>query len=170
MMKLTGLVLSLLLAVIFAVPAAAADDGQGFVLSVGAYNTDDLSDDTDVEGSPIEVGLEYRFKPFHLGKVPIGIALGASGNEDNSYWAYFSFRYDWKVNERFTITPQTGASYYEEGDGRDLGGPLEFRSGLEFSFRLKQGGRIGLLFYHLSNADIYDENPGSNSLVLNWAF
>ena len=68
------------------------------------------------------------------------------------------------------MTPFTGASIFEEGDGKDLGGTVEFRSGFEISYRFDSGSRFGVYFYHLSNARIYDDNPGSNSVGLVWAF
>ena len=68
------------------------------------------------------------------------------------------------------MTPQFAVTLYEDGDGKDLGGPLEFRSGLEVAYDFARGPTVGLLFYHLSNGDFYDFNPGSNSLVLTVAF
>jgi hypothetical protein len=62
--------------------------------------------------------------------------------------------------------PFTGAGLYEEGDGKDLGGPVEFRSGLEVAVRAGARWWVGLSYYHLSNAVLYDRNPGEESLVL----
>jgi hypothetical protein len=36
------------------------------------------------------------------------------------------------------------------------------------SYRLESGDRLGLSLYHLSNADLYHRNPGSESLVLSY--
>ena len=57
-------------------------------------------------------------------------------------------------------------SLYERGEGKELGGPIEFRSGLDIQRRLDGGTKIGLGIYHLSNCCIYDLNPGTNSLLL----
>jgi hypothetical protein len=43
---------------------------------------------------------------------------------------------------------------------------VEFRSGLEVSYRLDDRSRLGLSFYHLSNGVIYDVNPGGESLCV----
>lgn len=46
---------------------------------------------------------------------------------------------------------------------------MEFRSGLEIAYRLANGHRVGMIYYHLSHANIYEDNPGSNSLVFTWS-
>ena len=52
------------------------------------------------------------------------------------------------------------------GDGRDLGHELEFRSSIELSYRFDDRTRLGLSFYHLSNANIGDFNPGTEVLSI----
>lgn len=145
-----------------ATPAAADEPSDGWAFYGGIYDT--VNDD-----NPLELGVEYRFRTFELFTLDIEPAVGVAGTEDENAWVYLSFRWDWPLGERWTVTPQTGISLYEQGDGKDLGGVVEFRSGLEIAYRLPGGSQLGLLFYHLSNADIYDENPGSNSLVLIWS-
>jgi hypothetical protein len=62
------------------------------------------------------------------------------------------------------------AGYYERGDEKELGGSVQFRSGLELSYRLSPAHSVGAVFYHLSNAGLERPNPGSESLVLFWAW
>jgi hypothetical protein len=45
---------------------------------------------------------------------------------------------------------------------------IEFRSGIELSRRLGERSRLGVSFFHLSNAALYNFNPGSESLVLTY--
>jgi hypothetical protein len=144
-------------------PAVHGGEAQGWAVSLGGFN---LADD-----STPEAGVEYRLAPF--AKVRRGAflpAVGVSGTSDGNVWVYGSLRFDWRLDGRWTVTPQVGASLYEDDDGLDLGGPLEFRSGLELTYRLARGARLGFVFYHLSNARIYDDNPGSNSLVVTYGF
>ena len=47
---------------------------------------------------------------------------------------------------------------------------VEFRSNFEVYRRLGPRSRLTGIFYHLSNASIYDDNPGVNSLVVGYAF
>lgn len=144
-----------------AAPAARGGEAQGWAVSLGAF---DLADNA----TP-EAGVEYRLPP--VAKIRQGDflpAVGVSGTSDGAVWVYGSLRFDWKLDERWTVTPQVGASLYADGDGKDLGGPLEFRSGVELSYRFAHGARLGFVFYHLSNARIYDNNPGSNTLALTY--
>jgi hypothetical protein len=154
-------VTSLILASAF-VPAAGAAGLGGLAIYGGIFNTDG-------DESPIELGLEYRFDGIKLPKLPASAALrpaiGVAGTEEDNYWIYGGLRLDLKLLG-WTVTPQFAVTLYEEGDGKDLGGVLQFRSGFEVSFRFAAGPRLGLLFYHLSNANLYDRNPGSNSLVV----
>lgn len=132
---------------------------EGWVVMAGAFDLVDLS--------IAEAGIEYRFPALMIKNIPIAIATGVSGNRDGGGWVYGTFRYNYPFAKRWIVSPQSGVSLYENGDGKDLGGPIEFRSGLEISVEVGPG-RLGLLFYHLSNANIYDENPGANTIVLQW--
>lgn len=162
-MKNCSIILTLL--ALFAFPLQAAEQSaQGWALYSGVFDTAKSS----IHDPATEVGLEYRLAPFKIKKIEIIPAFGVAGTTDSAFWVYGSFRYDWKLSDHWLVTPQVGISLFEEGDGKDLGGLIEFRSGLEVSYRFNRGARLGLLFYHLSSAGIYTPNPGSNSLVLIW--
>ncbi len=147
-------------------PSAGAVGLRGWAIYGGIYNT--ANDD-----NPTELGVEYRFDAIKVPKLPALIALkpvvGVAGTEDGNAWIYGGLRLDLKLGS-WVVTPQFAVSLYDQGDGRDLGGEVEFRSGIEVAYRFGGGPRVGLLFYHLSNADFYDFNPGSNSLVLTVSF
>ena len=49
--------------------------------------------------------------------------------------------------------------YFDNG-GFDLGGAVEFRSGIEIGYENRAGWRYGLSYDHRSNAGIYRDNPG----------
>jgi len=144
--------------VLAAVPAGAAGRSE-LAVSTGAYDI--------AKTVALEAGFEYRFLPHAWGLVP---AAGVVGTEEGEFWAYAGLRRPFHVAPLWRLTPGFGVSLYEEGgSGKDLGGPLQFRSSLELSRRLARGGRLGLAVYHLSNASIYENNPGANSVVLTWA-
>jgi len=144
-------------------PAAYGGEAQGWAVSLGGFNLTD--------SSTAEAGVEYRLAPFAETRRGTFLpAVGISGTKDGNAWLHGSLRFDWNITERWIVTPQVGASLYDTGAGKNLGGVLEFRSGLELTYRLARGARFGLVFYHLSNAHIYTRNPGSNSLVLTCGF
>ncbi|WP_037267582.1 acyloxyacyl hydrolase [Roseivivax halodurans] len=92
---------------------------------------------------------------------PFGTALGLSLGEEGETWLGAGLTWDW----RFGSSPYYGElhvmpGYYRAGDGFDLGGPIAFRSGLELGYESWNGWRYAVSYDHRSNAGIYDENPG----------
>ena len=141
--------------------AAQAPDGWAF--SLGGF--DIIDSDKAVEG-----GIEYRFKPFRVWKLDFRPMAGVTMTGDGNIWGYGGLRYDLELGPHWALSPSFSISAYEQWDGKDLGGVIEFRSGLEVSYRFEGGSSLGLLFYHLSNARLYELNPGSESLVLVYSF
>ncbi len=127
------------------------------------------------EGDVAEAGVELLGGPLQLpglprfvpDPAPIGGFMAAG---DGSVYAYGGFRLDFPLTRRFTVSPNWAVGLYDKGDGRDLGGALEFRSALDLAFRVSRRAAVGLSFYHLSNAGIYDLNPGTESLVVTWSW
>jgi len=68
----------------------------------------------------------------------------------------------------FIFTPSFGVGYYDDGDGKELGNNIEFRTTFELSYQLKNENRIGISFGHISNANIADINPGAEVLSLSY--
>jgi len=66
------------------------------------------------------------------------------------------------------FTPSWGAGYYDNGDGKNLGNSIEFRTTLEFSYQLKNKNRIGISFGHISNANLGEKNPGVEIISLSY--
>jgi hypothetical protein len=92
--------------------------------------------------------------------------VGGMVNDAGGYYGYLGLRLPLERGERWQVTPSIGPGIYSAGDGIDLGGPVEFRSGIEVSARLGERARLGVSYYHLSNGVLYDLNPGQESLVL----
>lgn len=158
-----GLVLLLLGAFLAAGPAAA-DAGLSLGLAGGAYDVGHYSYDT------AEVGVELQLPPVWRDRLPRRLALrpmlGLAGTSDEAVWTYAGLRADVDTGSRWMLSPSFAVSLFDRGEGKDLGGAVEFRSAIEGSYRLGAGARIGLTFHHLSNGGLYDHNPGSNSLLL----
>lgn len=133
-------------------------------LSAGAYDTEHLDRETG------ELGIEVRLPGAWRAALPARLALrpmvGATVTSDRAAWVYAGLGAHWQAGPRWVLTPSFGVSLLDEGDGMDLGGPVEFRSAIEASYAVGPALSLGLAFYHLSNAGLYDSNPGSNSLVL----
>ena len=46
---------------------------------------------------------------------------------------------------------------------------LEFRTSAELAYRFDNNNRIGVAITHLSNANIYNQNPGTETITLNYS-
>lgn len=117
-----------------------------------------------------EFSLEYKFHISRL-KSPFRFLefrplIGAMGTIEGSSYLYAGINLDLFPCDQIVIAPGFAAGWYRAGKGKDLGYPLEFRSGVELAWQFKDASRLGVHFYHLSNASLGDRNPGEESLVL----
>lgn len=117
-----------------------------------------------------EGGFEYRFPERSLGGVlDLQPIVGTSLLADGGIYVYAGARYEHHFAERFFLAPSFAAGLYQDS-GVDLGGPLEFRSGLDFGVRVTPNIEAAVGFYHLSNGGIYSINGGSESALFSLAF
>ena len=115
-----------------------------------------------------EMGMEYQFSPNW--KSPFDFLefrplLGVMANAKKSAYLYGGINFDLFLIHHFVISPGFAAGWYGQGDGKNLGFPIEFRTGAEVSWQFDDEGRLGLHFYHLSNAGLGKKNHGSESIV-----
>ncbi len=92
--------------------------------------------------------------------------IGLMGTLQGSIYGYIGINFDLLFWDHVLIAPGFSAGYYSKGQGKDLGYPIEFRSGLEFGWQFDDWHRLGVHFYHLSNASLGRKNPGEESIVL----
>ena len=126
----------------------------------------DFSDD---KQAAVLVGFQHQNESLKrdtiIGKIsPI---TGGFITENSAVYIYTGF--EWNVDMgALTFTPSFAPGLYYEGDGKDLGHVLEFKSEIQFSYELSNDTNIGLSYNHLSNASIGDKNPGANSYMFNF--
>ena len=58
--------------------------------------------------------------------------------------------------------------FHHEGDGKDLGHVLEFKSEVQLSYSASENTSFGVSYNHVSNASLGDKNPGANSYMFNF--
>lgn len=92
--------------------------------------------------------------------------LGVMGTVLKTVYVYGGINFDLLFFDRIVFAPGFAAGYYARGDGKNLGYPIEFRSGIELGWQFQNKCRLGLHFYHLSNASLGHKNPGEESLVM----
>jgi lipid A 3-O-deacylase len=144
---------------LFAAPAAAEDDPDFLSFQAGGFDVNDTE-------TTAMLGVEYRsdFKEFYIAPM-----VGGFVTAEGSVYGYGGLYLDVFLGRRIVLRPSFSVGAYGEGGGKDLGGVLEFRSAIALAWRFDDRSRLGIELSHLSNAGIYDNNPGTENLTLNYS-
>ncbi len=86
---------------------------------------------------------------------------------DSAGYIYTGVQAQYKVGA-LNIVPSFTPGLYHEGNGKDLGHLLEFKSEIQLSLDLSKTSELGLSYNHISNASLGDKNPGANSYMFNF--
>ena len=86
---------------------------------------------------------------------------------DNATYLYTGIQADYDLG-KVNFTPSFTPGLYGQGDGKDLGHMLEFKSEVQLSLNLPKDSQLGFSYNHLSNASLGDKNPGANSYMFNF--
>lgn len=108
--------------------------------------------------------FKIEYKPsieFHKFRPVIGFVTTCN----RSFYANLGFCLDFVFYDCFLVSPGFSAGYYSKGKGKDLGYPLEFKTGIEVGWQFKNFYRVGVNMYHISNAGLGKRNPGEESLL-----
>ena len=92
---------------------------------------------------------------------------GALITENNAGYIYTGVQAQYKMGF-LNVTPSFTPGLYHEGDGKDLGHMLEFKSEVQLSLDLSKNTELGFSYNHISNASLGDKNPGANSYMFNF--
>ena len=156
--------LSLILAVLLTTTKLfASEDNHQLNFYVGNF---DFSDD---KQAAILVGFQHQNEDLNRDTLIGNISpiTGGFVTENSAVYVYTGF--EWNVDMgSFTFTPSFAPGLYHEGDGKDLGHVLEFKSEVQVSFDLSQSSKLGFSYNHVSNASLGDKNPGANSYMFNF--
>lgn len=143
-------------------PRPASAEEPGFLaLSAGWF---DINDDQDAAAFRAELRAPEHWKLWVF--TPMA---GFMATTDGATYTYGGIGLDIFFGKRMVLTPSFAVGAYTEGDGKDLGHVVEFRSAIELAYRFDDRSRLGLSFYHLSNAGLDDNNPGTEVLSLTYA-
>ena len=126
----------------------------------------DFSDDNQASGV---LGLEHQnnelfIKSTHGRLSPI---TGGFLTSKNAYYLYTGIQAEYEIG-LLKITPSFAPGYYQYGNGKDLGYPLEFKTEIQMSFDFNDNTNLGMSYNHISNASLGDKNPGANSYMFNF--
>lgn len=114
--------------------------------------------------------LEYKWGQEFYTVRPM---VGGMFTMKKAVYVYGGFGLDWVFWNRLLFSPNFAAGFFTPGKGKDLHYPLEFRSGIELGYVFCNQSRVGVHFYHISNASLSrtrgKNNPGEETLVLFYA-
>jgi hypothetical protein len=140
--------------------AAAAEDPSFITLSLGYF--DIVHNEDEALAGGVEWMSSRRLWIFQ----PL---VGAMATSEGSLYGYAGFGVDVFFGNRWVLTPSLAVGAYSEGNGPDLGHVVEFRSAIDFAYRFDNRSRLGLRFYHLSNAGLGDKNGGVEVLDITYS-
>lgn len=141
-------------------PQAKADDPSFITIGGGWYDFNDNEQAAEFHAEWRGKKLFWIFKPF----------AGAMFTSDAAFYGFGGFLTDFYFGRRIVVTPSIAAGLYADGDGKDLGSVIEFRSGLEVGWRFDDRSRLSAAVYHISNASIDDNNPGTEIFSIGYSF
>jgi hypothetical protein len=137
-------------------------DGPGIATGAGVF---DITPDRKKAFAARNAQLqgEYRFGDVLWIISPF---VGLMGTSAGAFYGYAGFGFDVNFGSNWVLTPTFAGGYWYRGGGLNLGSWWEFRSGAEFDYRFQNRSRLGIAFYHMSNAGLTKENPGEEALLL----
>ena len=96
--------------------------------------------------------------------------IGLNFTNEDAYYGYFGFGTDLYFGECkcLIVMPTLAAGWYVDGNEVKLGNRVEFRSGGDIYYRFKNNVRVGIGLYHISNAGLGDQNPGTEQALLKY--
>ncbi len=86
---------------------------------------------------------------------------------DNAVYLYTGVQADYDLG-LLKLTPSFTPGIYNQGDGKDLGHIIEFKSEIQLSMDLSKNSMFGMSYNHISNASLGSKNPGANSYMFNF--
>ena len=86
---------------------------------------------------------------------------------DNAVYLYTGVQADYDIG-LLKLTPSFAPGIYNQGNGKDLGHIIEFKSEIRLSMDLSKNSMFGMSYNHISNASLGSKNPGANSYMFNF--
>tara|TARA_B100001057_G_scaffold199718_1_gene200413 strand:+ start:1823 stop:2341 length:519 start_codon:yes stop_codon:yes gene_type:complete len=138
-------------------------DGHEYNFFTGMFDFSDDGKKSQIIG--IQHLNENLFRNSFLGTIkPV---TGFMMTADSASYLYTGVQAEYDIG-KINITPSFTPGIYNEGDGKDLGHLVEFKSEIQLSLDLSQNSELGFSYNHLSNASLGEKNPGANSYMFNF--
>ena len=144
---------------------AGEESNNGHQLNFFTGNFD-FSDD---KQKAILMGFQHQDQSLYRNTFLGNISPITGGFITENSAAYIYTGIEWNVDlGGMVFTPSFAPGLYHEGDGKDLGHVLEFKSEVQLSYETSEKSSFGVTYNHVSNASLGNKNPGANSYMLNF--
>jgi len=141
----------------------ASEDNHQLNFFIGNF------DFSDHKQAAVLFGFQHQNEDLNRDTLIGNISPITGGFVTENSAAYIYTGFEWNIDMgSLTFTPSFAPGLYHEGDGKDLGHVIEFKSEVQFSYEISKNSKIGFSYNHLSNASIGDKNPGANSYMFNF--
>ena len=145
------------------ITSSFAETGNKWSYYTGMFDFSDYGKKSNLFG--IQHINENLYRESFLGTLqPV---TGAFITSDNAGYIYTGFQIPNKSGA-LTFTPSFTPGLYSEGDGKDLGHVIEFKTEIQITYELTKKSEFGMSYNHISNASLGDKNPGANSYMINF--
>ena len=137
-------------------------------LSANSFSIYGGSYDYDDDNTSTLYGLNYHlsdnvFSVFNL--IDLNPVIGGFVTAKSATMIYSGFETNIGQDSIY-LNLSSSAGIYSNGDGKDLGNALQFKSEVNLFYRLGKSSSIGLGSHHISNAGLSSVNPGTNNFYL----
>ena len=173
MRKIASTILMMLISFSFLSFAYSAEENQDELATGSATEFNfftgmfDFSDDK--QASPV-LGIQHQNEELFIntGRGRMSPITGGFITSKNAFYLYTGIQAEYELGS-FIISPSFAPGYYNEGGGKDLGYPLEFKTEVQLSYDWSESTHFGMSYNHISNAHLNpNKNPGANSYMFNF--
>ena len=126
----------------------------------------DFSDD---KQAALLLGYQHQNQTLEINTFLGNISPIIGGFITENSAAYIYSGIEWNIDlGSFVFTPSFAPGLYNEGNGKDLGHVLEFKTEVQLSYGVSESTSFGMSYNHISNASLGTKNPGANSYMFNF--
>ena len=162
-MKIRSYIISLGLSLLAFSASLADEKRSGVNFYTGMF---DFSDDK--KRSSL-IGIEHQNENLYRDTIfgRVSPVTGMMFTVDNAAYFYTGVQAQYSIGV-LNVIPSFTPGLYNQGDGKDLGHVIEFKTEIQITYELASSSEIGMSYNHISNASLGDKNPGANSYMINF--
>ena len=136
--------------------------------SANSYSIFGGTYDYDDDNTTNLIGLNYHVSNSEidlLNILKINPVVGGLVTAESATMFYVGFETN-LGSDLIYLNLSSSTGIYNNGDGKDLGSAIQFKSEVNLFYSLSEETRIGIGSHHISNAGLKSVNPGTNNYYL----